>query len=98
MYISYNFFLYSLFSDSNLIQRIKEDVRVRMSAEWPGWIAARAIDGNNSTAPGCDCCSLAYSGDQMLWWEIDLGMMYPIKLIQFFGEDYGKEFTIDLVM
>lgn len=87
---------YFKITDEDLIQRIKDHVTVTMSPHlYRDWNASLAIDGDNRTNPDtCYCCAVSFVlGRMLMWWMIDLGMMYPIKLIQFYGRDDGNFFN-----
>lgn len=72
-----------------MIQRIRPQINATMSTTWRTWDAMKAVDLNEDTNPYiCNCCAMALLHPS--WWRLDLGNLYPIKLIEFIGRSDCK--------
>ena len=79
-----NVVLYCLFIElPNLIQAIKDNVKINISTSQSGKGKMNAIDGNTSYFPdSCSCCSATQSNDPQPYWQIDLGKQYLVSIIE----------------
>lgn len=76
-------------SETNLVEKLHQNISTAMSTMWSHWGAEKAVDLNENTDPE-KYGHFSGTHNNNAWWRLNLQAMYPINKVYFIGRSDSK--------